>query len=248
METRYHAHTFSPTSTPASNAVAGLHCPTEVCFILKLKFGLFCAWPAQLFLVKLPYPHLRVFCYDHQACGCAHKHHFSNSKQRLVQWGEIAVVCIAMLTATCKQHFCKVCRDVGNHRFADLPRNAFLKVSKAIFVKGIKCFTLQGVSTYQQRFADNNHYFIRILLHLSTGPALADAGPNARPGRGAQCRTYARGPSEQWFYGVIVFGQHNLFYVLFQILHKAGNGSFTLGQWLKVKLCKTKLNILKKRH
>jgi len=44
-----------------------------------------------------------------------------------------------------------------------------------------------------------------------------------------------------------VFGQHNLFYVLFQILHKAGNGSFTLGQWLKVKLCKTKLNILKKK-
>lgn len=69
----------------------------------------------------------------------------------------------------------------------------------------------------------------------------------AGPGRcRAQCKTYARGPSEQWFYGVIVFGQHNLFYVLFQILHKAGNGSFTLGQWLKVKLCKTKLNILKK--
>jgi len=90
-----------------------------------------------------------------------------------------------MLTATCKQHFCKVCRDVGNHRFADLPRNAFLKISKAIFVNGIKCFTLQGVSTYQQHFADNNHYFLRILLHLSTGPALADAGPNAGPTHGA---------------------------------------------------------------
>ena len=39
------------------------------------------------------------------------------------------------------------------------------------------------------------------------GPALADAGPNARPGRGTQCKTKARGPSEQWFYDVIMFSQ-----------------------------------------
>ena len=39
------------------------------------------------------------------------------------------------------------------------------------------------------------------------GPALADAGPNARPGRGTQCKTLARGPSEQWFYDVIMFSQ-----------------------------------------
>jgi len=29
------------------------------------------------------------------------------------------------------------------------------------------------------------------------GTALADAGPNARLGRGTQCKTCARGPSEQ---------------------------------------------------
>jgi len=40
-----------------------------------------------------------------------------------------------------------------------------------------------------------------------SGPTLADAGPNARPGCGAQCKIYARGPSEQWFYDVIVFNQ-----------------------------------------
>ena len=41
----------------------------------------------------------------------------------------------------------------------------------------------------------------------SSGPAVADAGPNARPGRGAQCKTQARGPSEKLFYDVIVFSQ-----------------------------------------
>jgi len=41
-------------------------------------------------------------------------------------------------------------------------------------------------------------------LYSSSGPALADAGPNARPGHGAQCKTLARGPSEQWFYDVIM--------------------------------------------
>ena len=47
------------------------------------------------------------------------------------------------------------------------------------------------------------------LTHVSwqTGPALADAGPNARPGRGPQCKNKARGSSEQWFYDVVVFSQ-----------------------------------------
>jgi len=31
---------------------------------------------------------------------------------------------------------------------------------------------------------------------MSAGPALADVGPNASPGCGAQCKTSARGPSE----------------------------------------------------
>jgi len=35
---------------------------------------------------------------------------------------------------------------------------------------------------------------------MDPGPALADAGPNARS---------RRGPSEQWFYDVIVFSQSN---------------------------------------
>ena len=42
---------------------------------------------------------------------------------------------------------------------------------------------------------------------MFAGPALADAEPNARPGHEAQCKTKARGPSEQWFYDVIVFSQ-----------------------------------------
>jgi len=40
------------------------------------------------------------------------------------------------------------------------------------------------------------HDPIKILAKLPARPALADAGPNARPGRGAQCKTKARGPSE----------------------------------------------------
>ena len=47
----------------------------------------------------------------------------------------------------------------------------------------------------------------QVSLWGGAGPALADAGPNARPGRGAQCKTYARGPCGQWFYDVIVFSQ-----------------------------------------
>jgi len=39
-----------------------------------------------------------------------------------------------------------------------------------------------------------------------TGPALADAGPNARPGRGLNARP-RRDPSGQWFDDVIVFSQ-----------------------------------------
>jgi len=33
-------------------------------------------------------------------------------------------------------------------------------------------------------------------LLLQSGPALADAGPNARPGCWAQCKTWARGPMQ----------------------------------------------------
>jgi len=39
------------------------------------------------------------------------------------------------------------------------------------------------------------------------GPALAGAGPNARAGRGAQCKTQARGPLSSDFCDVIVFNQ-----------------------------------------
>jgi len=35
-----------------------------------------------------------------------------------------------------------------------------------------------------ERFASTNEF-----ISLQPGPALADAGPNARPGRGAQCKS-----------------------------------------------------------
>jgi len=38
-------------------------------------------------------------------------------------------------------------------------------------------------------YADAVGYFKANLLFPSTGPALAGAGPNARPGHGAQCKT-----------------------------------------------------------
>ena len=40
-----------------------------------------------------------------------------------------------------------------------------------------------------------------------TIPVQADAGPNGIPVRGAECKTLMRGPSEQWFYDIVVFSQ-----------------------------------------
>jgi len=53
---------------------------------------------------------------------------------------------------------------------------------------------LNFVQTTESHENTGAHRFVLVL----PGPALADAGPNARPRRGAP---------EQWFYGVIVFSQ-----------------------------------------
>jgi len=69
------------------------------------------------------------------------------------------------------------------------------------FIKNNLC----KVSRWRVRDRDGNPS--RPRWDLRPGPALAVAGPNAKPGRGTQCKTKARGTLEQCFYDVNVFSQ-----------------------------------------
>jgi len=52
-----------------------------------------------------------------------------------------------------------------------------------------KLFLLVLLIPIMQAVVPYVQYQITILANVATGPALTDAGPNARPGRGAQCKT-----------------------------------------------------------
>jgi len=60
---------------------------------------------------------------------------------------------------------------------------------------------------YTAKSGEQTTSLFPMFLFLFSGQATSRCWPNARTGRGAQCKNWARSSSEQWFYDVILFSQ-----------------------------------------